>query len=185
MGNIFWRALGTSQKYSEKSCNMFKPFFPDIAPLSFYSSRSLARTPADKTCRGPWSPSLPSLTTHWQMSPPVPHGLWYQISQFQILSDIKPEPKYLMVADFMRYFIRIKISHGCRFHKILHQNQNNLCLQISWDILPEWLQMSWDITPELLHLMTADFMRYYTGINLSDGCRYQEILHQTPFCCKV
>ena len=127
MCNIFWRALGTSQKYSEKSCNMFKPFFPDIAPLSFYSSRSLACTPADKTCRGPWSPSLPSLTTHWQMSPPVPHGLWYQISQFQILSDIKPEPKYLMVADFMRYYSWTTISHGYRFCEILLRNDN-----ISW-----------------------------------------------------
>ena len=62
-------------------------------------------------------------------------------------------PIYLMVADFMRYYTRIKISHDCRFHEILKQNQN-----ISW------LQISWDITPESKYLMVADFMRYYFGL---------------------
>ena len=66
--------------------------------------------------------------------------------------DITPESKYLMVADFMRYNTRITISHGCRFHEILHQNQNISWLQISWDITPEskylMVQISWDITPE-------------------------------------
>ena len=42
--------------------------------------------------------------------------------------------KYLMVANFMGYYTRIKISHGCRFHEILHQNKK--------------------------YLMVADFMRY-------------------------
>ena len=122
------------------------------------------------------------------------HEILYQnqnISWLQIAWDITLEPKYFMVtdfmgyytkfeylivADFMRYFIRIKIFHGCRFHEVLHHNQNNLCLHISWDILPEWLQMSWDIPPELLYLIAADFMRYYTRIEISHGCRYHEIL---------
>ena len=86
------------------------------------------------------------------------------ISWLQISWDITPESKYLIVTDFMRYYIRIKISHGCRFHNILHQNQN-----ISW------LQISWDITPESKYPMAADFMRYYTRIKISHGCRSDEI----------
>ena len=88
--------------------------------------------------------------------------------------------KYLMVADFMTYYTRTKISHGCRFHEILHQNKN-----IQWfhEILHQsqnisWLQISWDITPESKYLMVADFMRYYTRIKISHGCRFHEILHQ-------
>ena len=61
------------------------------------------------------------------------------ISWSQISWVISPKSKYLMVADFMRYYTRIKISHaedfmrfyarikishGCRFHEILHQNQD-------------------------------------------------------------
>ena len=60
--------------------------------------------------------------------------------------------KYLMVANFMGYYTRIKIPHGCRYHETLHQNKK--------------------------YLMVADFMRYYTRINISHGCRFREILHQ-------
>ena len=81
------------------------------------------------------------------------------ISWLQISWDITLESKYLMIADFMRYYTKIKISHGFRFHEILHQNQN-----ISW------LQISWDITQESKYLMVADFMRYYTRTKTSHGC---------------
>ena len=74
-----------------------------------------------------------------------------------------PNILYLMVANFMRYCTRIKMSHGCRFHEILHQNQNIPCLLISWDI-----------TPESKYLMVADFTR----IKISCGCKFHEILHQ-------
>ena len=130
---------------------------------------------------------------------PISHGLRFHkllhqnqnISSLQISWNIIPEPKYFMVTDCMGYYTRtkifhgyrfhgilhqIQISHSCRFHEVLHHNQNNLCLHISWDILPEWLQMSWDIPPELLYLIAADFMRYYTRIEISHGCRYHEIL---------
>ena len=70
-----------------------------------------------------------------------------------------------MVADFVRYYTRNKITHGCRFHEILHQNQN-----ISW------LHISWDFTPELLYLMAANFMRYYAWTKMF----VQEILAILP-----
>ena len=51
----------------------------------------------------------------------------------------------LMVANFMRCYTSIKISLGCWFHEILHQNQNISWLQISWNITPgskyQWLQI--------------------------------------------
>ena len=72
-----------------------------------------------------------------------------------------------MDTDIMRYYTSTKISHGCRFHEILYQNQN-----ISW------LQISYDITSESKYLMIADFMRYYTKIKISHGFRFHEILHQ-------
>ena len=76
-----------------------------------------------------------------------------------------------MVADFMRYFTRIKIFHGCRFYEILYQNQS-----ISW------LQILGDITPESKYLMVAEFMRYYTTIKITHNhnilwCEFHEILH--------
>ena len=67
------------------------------------------------------------------------------ISWVQISWVITPKSKYLVVADFMRYYTRIKISHGCRFHEILHQNHN-----ISW------LQISWEVIPGLLYLIVAE-----------------------------
>ena len=70
------------------------------------------------------------------------------ISWVQIWWDITPESTYLMVTDFIRYYTKIKISHGCIFHEILHQNQNISCLKISWAI-----------TPQSKYLMVADFMR--------------------------
>ena len=87
---------------------------------------------------------------------------WVQISWY-----ITPESKYVMVADFMRYYTKIKISHGCVFHEILHQNHN-----ISW------LQISWDITPEQQYLIDADLVRYYTRTTVSHGFRFCEILYQ-------
>ena len=87
------------------------------------------------------------------------------IPWLQILWDITPDSKYLMVGDFVRYYTRTPISHGCRFREILHQNYN-----ISW------LEISWDITPEPQYLMVADFVRYYTRTT-SHGRRILEILH--------
>ena len=113
------------------------------------------------------------------------HAMLHQhqyISWLQISWDIIPKSKYLMAANFMRYYTGIKISHGCRFHEILYQNQNISWLQISWDILPQSqylvVRISWDITPESKYLMVANFMRYYTSIKISHGCRFHEILHQ-------
>ena len=93
--------------------------------------------------------------------------LVYLIGWLKDWNDITPETKYVMVEDFMRYYNRITISHGCRFYEILHQNQN-----ISW------FQISWDITPESKYLMAADFMRYIIKIKISHGCIFREILHQ-------
>ena len=88
-----------------------------------------------------------------------------------------------MVANFMRYYTRIKISHGCRFHEILHQNQNISCWRFH-EILRQnknisWLQISWDITPESRYVMVVDIMRYYARIKISHGCRFHEILYQS------
>ena len=59
-----------------------------------------------------------------------------------------------MVADFMKYHTKIKISHGCRFHEILHKNLNISSLQIWCDILPQsqylMERISWHVTPEAL-----------------------------------
>ena len=90
---------------------------------------------------------------------PVSHG-------FRFHEVLHLKSKHLMVADFMRYYTRIKISHGCRFHEILHQNPN-----ISW------LQISRDITPESKYLMAADFMRYNTIINIL-WLQIFEVLHR-------
>ena len=49
----------------------------------------------------------------------------------QISWDIRPGPQYLMVVDFVRYYTRTTISHGCRFCEILHQNHNISWLQIA------------------------------------------------------
>ena len=57
----------------------------------------------------------------------------------------KCKPKILLAA-----FIAT-ISHGCRFHELLHQHHN-----ISW------LQISWDITLLPKYFVVTDFMRYYT-----------------------
>ena len=87
------------------------------------------------------------------------HEIFHQyqnISLLQISWDILPESKYLVVADFMRYYATIKISHGCRFHEILRQNQN-----ISW------LQISWYIIPESKYLIVAYFTRSFTRIKIS------------------
>ena len=61
-----------------------------------------------------------------------------------------PNILYIMGSDFMRYNTRIKISHGCRFHEIFHQNQN-----ISFLIR---------------------FLRYYARTTISHGCTFREIL---------
>ena len=92
----------------------------------------------------------------------------HNISWLKIQWDITPKPKYLMVPDFMRYYTKTTISHGCRFHEILHrtlisrgcinhetlhQNHNISRLQISWHITQNsnisWLQISWDLIAEL------------------------------------
>ena len=51
--------------------------------------------------------------------------------------------------------------------KLLHQNQNN-----------PWLHISWDTTPEQKCLLVLDFMRYCTLTSIYHGCRFREILHQ-------
>ena len=115
------------------------------------------------------------------------------ISCLQISWDITPtEPQYLMVEDFMRYYTRIAISFGCRYHEILHKNwcmvadfMNQNCyiflLQISWDITPVTnLQLVcpfclfvflshcffieiFKTTESQQNLMVKDFMRYNTS----------------------
>ena len=78
----------------------------------------------------------------------------------QISKDIKPEPHYLMVKDFMIYIkkfflsfwyhTRITISHGWRFREISQYNRNISWLQISWELHHNhsisWRQISWYIT---------------------------------------
>ena len=64
-------------------------------------------------------------------------------------------------------YVQYPVSHGYKFHEILHQTYN-----ISW------LQVSCDITPESKYLMVADFMRHYIKIKISHSCRFREILHQ-------
>ena len=88
------------------------------------------------------------------------------IFQFQILWDILPEPKYLMIADFVRYYTNTSISHGYRLHEIIHHNHN-----ISW------LPISWDITPKLQYLMVPDVLRYLITITISHECKFLEILY--------
>ena len=92
----------------------------------------------------------------------------HNIFWLQISWDIAPEPKYLMVRDFMRYYPKPQyfMYLGCRFCEILHQNQNISCC-IFHEIIHQTqnisrLQISWDITPESQYLMVADFLRYYT-----------------------
>ena len=68
-----------------------------------------------------------------------------------------------MVAYFMRYYTRTKISHACRFHEILHTSLN-----ISW------LHISWDITLYPQYLVVA----YFTRTKISRCCRFQEISHK-------
>ena len=46
----------------------------------------------------------------------------HNISWLQISWDITPKPQHLTVADFMRYYTKTTISHGCRFHEIWHQD---------------------------------------------------------------
>ena len=72
-----------------------------------------------------------------------------------------------MVTDFMRYYPKTTIFHGCWFNEILQKNHN-----ISW------LQISWDVTPAPKYLLVADFMRYYTKTTMYRGCRFREIFHQ-------
>ena len=83
-----------------------------------------------------------------------------------------------MIAYFMRYYTRTKISHGFRFHEILHSYPNISWLQVSIILHPHlnisWLQISWDITPEPKYLM----MRYNTLTSTSHGYRFHEILPQ-------
>ena len=97
--------------------------------------------------------------------------IWSDVSQnhktswLQILWHITPEPQYLMVADFMRYYTITTISHGCRFSDILHKTPNN-----------SWLKISWGITPKPQYLMDADCMRYYNRTRISHGSRFRDIL---------
>ena len=89
--------------------------------------------------------------------------------------------KSITISDFMWYYTRTPISHGCRFHEILHQTTiSRGC--IFHEILYQnpnisWLQISWDITPKPQYLMVAYFMRYYTRTLISNGWRFHEILH--------
>ena len=53
-----------------------------------------------------------------------------KISWLHISLDIPPEPQYLKVANILRYFIKIKISHAYRYHEIFHQSQNILWLYV-------------------------------------------------------
>ena len=66
-------------------------------------------------------------------------------------------------------YAQYPISHGLRFHKLLHQNQNISSLQISWNIIPE---------PK--YFMVSDCMGYYTRTKIFHGYRFHGILHQNP-----
>ena len=84
----------------------------------------------------------------------VVQNLVYHICRFMpkilymwlvMLGIITPEPKYLIVANFMRYYTRITKSYDQIFDVIL---------QILWSYI--WC----DITTELQYLLVADFERY-------------------------
>ena len=86
-----------------------------------------------------------------------------------------------MVADFVRYYTRTPIFHGCWFHEILYQITISHGYRFR-DILHQnlksvWLQISWDITQEPQYLRVADFMRYCTRTTISHGCRFHDIIH--------
>ena len=83
-----------------------------------------------------------------------------------------PESKYLMVANFMRYYTRIKISYGCR------SINQSICISGFYKDIVDRLWISRDITPESKYTMVADFTTYYTRIKISHGCRFHEILHK-------
>ena len=104
------------------------------------------------------------------------------ISWLQTSSDISPESLYLMAADFMIYYTLTSIYHICRFYEILNQNHNISWLQFHEmshsNLNISFLRISWDFTPESQYLMVADFMRYYTRIPISQGCKFHEIFHQ-------
>ena len=106
---------------------------------------------------------------------------FHNISWFHISWDIKPEPNYLMVADFVKYYTSIPISHSCRFYEILHQNPNISCFRLH-EILHQThnissLQISWYIITKPQYLMVEDFVICYTRTIISHGCRFYEILH--------
>ena len=76
----------------------------------------------------------------------------HNTSWLQIFWGITSHPKYLIVANFVRYYTRTTKCHGCIFHEIVQQIHNISCLQILWDI--------------------------YTRTTMSHGCRFYEISHQ-------
>ena len=78
--------------------------------------------------------------------------------QYIVFVDVYAQILYLVVAYFMRYHTLTSISHGCRFHEILHKNCNISRLQISWDI-----------TPESQYIIAADFMICYNRTSISHG----------------
>ena len=78
-----------------------------------------------------------------------------------------------------------------KFHEILHQNHNNLWLQISWDINNRTtISQGCRIYEILRQILVAEFARYYTRtsifhgcwllnqITISHGCRFRDILNQ-------
>ena len=104
------------------------------------------------------------------------------ISCWTIWWDFTPEPKYFMVADYVRHYTITTISHDCRFREILHNYHNISGMQISWDFAPllhyliveDFLCITW----EALCFMVADLIRYCTRTTISNGSIFHYILHQ-------
>ena len=102
-----------------------------------------------------------------------------------------PNILYLMGSDFISYYTKIKISHRCRFHEILYQNQNISWLQIAWDITlePKYFMVTdfMGYYTKFEYLIVADFMRYFIRIKIFHGCRFHEVLHhnQNNLCLHI
>ena len=80
-----------------------------------------------------------------------------------------PDPQYLMVADFMRYYTRTTISHRTKGQKVKYTKYRKT---VRW-----WAAGFMRYLPEPWYLMIADYMTYNTGTTISFDCRFHEILH--------
>ena len=95
------------------------------------------------------------------------HEIIYQsqdISWLHISWHISPESKYLMVADFMRYYTKAL----------------NRLNRLEYDSIRVHLIIKWElyIIPKSKYLMAIDFMRYNMRTKISLGFRFLEILPQ-------